>query len=123
MLKTIEPLVTNESDTAHSFALEMKKQIQSYFSFLLYPTKPDFLPIYWVATFLCPVYRFVITSEEMPVVRSYLESKFNRKNNAFSSKINILRCCFSVGFAPKSANCRLKQQPSVCSPRRSQLSQ
>ena len=55
----------------------MKGQIESYFSFLLYPDDPRFLPIYWVASFLCPFHRFVITSEEMPVVRAYLEGKFN----------------------------------------------
>ena len=51
----------------------MKAQLESYFAFLLFPSKPEFLPIYWVASFLCPVYRSVITSEEMPVVRAYLE--------------------------------------------------
>ena len=45
----------------------MRAQIKSYFSFLLYPDDPNFLPIYWVASFLCPFYRFIITSEEMPV--------------------------------------------------------
>ena len=54
----------------------MKGQIESYFSFLLYPDDPGFLPIYWAASFLCPFYRFVITSEELPVVKAYLESKF-----------------------------------------------
>lgn len=51
----------------------MKGQLESYFTFLLFPSEPEFLPIYWVASFLCPVYRAVITSEEMPVVRAYLE--------------------------------------------------
>ena len=55
----------------------MKAQMETYFSFLLCPDDPSFLPIYWVATFLCPFHRFVITSEEMPVVKAYLEGKFN----------------------------------------------
>ena len=55
----------------------MKAQMESYFSFLLCSDNPSFLPIYWVASFLCPFHRFVITSEEMPVVKAYLEGKFN----------------------------------------------
>ena len=75
MLETIEPLLRDEYDSGHQFAKEMKKQMESYFSFLLFPNKPGFLPVYWVATFLCPVYRSYITSEEMPIVRAYLERK------------------------------------------------
>ena len=55
----------------------MKAQLESYFGFLLFPSQPGFLPIYWAASFLCPVYRSVITSEEMPVVRAYLEGLWN----------------------------------------------
>ena len=51
----------------------MKGQLESKFAFLLFPSDPEFLPIYWVASFFCPVYRSVITSEELPVVRAYLE--------------------------------------------------
>ena len=72
-MKTLEPLVQDECDSAHNFAKEMKAQLESYFAFLLFPSQAGFLPIYWVASFLCPVYRSVITSEEMPVVRAYLE--------------------------------------------------
>ena len=70
-------MVNDEADSAHSFAKEMKAQIESYFSFVLCPDDPCFLPIYWAASFLCPFYRFVITSEELPVVKAYLESKFD----------------------------------------------
>ena len=83
----LEPLVRSEFDTAHSFAKEMVKQIESYFSFLLFPDKPGFLPLYWVATFLCPVYRCTITSTEMPVVRSYLESKFSVRSCTVSLNV------------------------------------
>ena len=60
-------------DSGHSFAVEMKKQLESYFIFLLDPTHKDFIPVYWVASYLCPVHRFSITSVELPVVRKYLE--------------------------------------------------
>lgn len=51
----------------------MKGQLEHYFAFLLCPSDPEFLPIYWVASFLCPVYRSVITSKELSVVRAYIE--------------------------------------------------
>ena len=55
----------------------MKGQLETKFAFLLFPSDPEFLPIYWVSSFLCPVYRSVITSEELPVVRTYLEGMLN----------------------------------------------
>ena len=60
-------------DSAHNFAKEMRKQMEAYFVFLLKPFHKDFLPIYWVATYLCPVYRSLLTSDQLPVVRKYLE--------------------------------------------------
>ena len=86
-MKILEPLARDQYDSANAFAREMVAQIESYFSFLLYPDQPEFLPIYWVASFLCPVYRFTITSEEMPVVRAYLERKFSVVNCTVSCLI------------------------------------
>ena len=83
----------------------MKAQIESYFSFLLYPDDPNFLPIYWVASFLCPFYRFIITSEEMPVVRAHLESKFHIVNCQYSPKENIERCYFLTSGRSFSSTC------------------
>ena len=71
----MEPLLLDELDSAHSFAKELKTQLEKYFVFLLDAKHKEFLPVYWTASFLCPVYRFVISSDELPVVRSYLQSK------------------------------------------------
>ena len=83
-MKTLEPLVKDEDDSANAFANQMKGHLESYFAFLLCPSDPEFLPIYWVASFLCPVYRSVITSKEMPVVRAYLEGMLNVGNGMFT---------------------------------------
>ena len=76
-MKTLEPLVQDEMDSSHALAKEMRSQIEDYFGFLLDTKCKEFLPVYWVASFLCPVYRFILSSDELPVVRSYLESKFS----------------------------------------------
>ena len=86
-------------DSAHTMAKEMKSQVESYFRFLLNKKDKDFLPVYWVASFLCPIYRFVISSEELPVVRSYLESKFS-VFYLYISDINVSRCCVTAHSFP-----------------------
>ena len=75
LLLTLAPILGNEDDSAHSFAKEFDFQVRKYFAFLLNSKASDFLAIYWTTTFLAPVYRGIISPDEMSVVRIYLESK------------------------------------------------
>ena len=44
-LSIIELYVLNKLDSAHDFAMEMQKQMEAYFVFLLKPSRKEFLHI------------------------------------------------------------------------------
>ena len=43
--------------------MKLEERMKSQFSYLLDPKAKDFMVIYWVATFLSPVYRVLLASD------------------------------------------------------------
>ena len=70
-------MVEDQNNAAHSFATKLEERMKSQFSYLLDPKDKDFMGIFWVATFLSPVYRVLLASdtEKMTVVKNFLKSK------------------------------------------------
>ena len=65
----------DEEHTARPFCAELHQQMSKYFDFILNPAAEDFNPLYYVATYLAPVHKFVIGNSELSIVRKYLEGK------------------------------------------------
>ena len=74
ILKSLEPIIADQNDSANGFATELKAQFEGYFSFALDPTSEDFLPEYWTATYFDPVRKGILNPDEIDIVRAYLES-------------------------------------------------
>ena len=70
-------MVEDQNNAAHSFAMKLEERMKSQFSYLLDPKAKDFMVIFWVATFLSPVYRVLLASdtEKMTEVKKFLKSK------------------------------------------------
>ena len=77
MLTSLEPIVGDPSDSAHLFAVELKEKIKSQFGYLLYPAADDFQPVYWLATYLSPVHKQVLSQDDVREVEKFIKSKFN----------------------------------------------
>ena len=75
VLKTLQAIIDNEEHTARDFCGELHKQLSSYFVFLINPDAVGFLPIYYVASYLSPIHKFVIGPSQIAIVREYLERK------------------------------------------------
>ena len=57
MLESLKVHVEDENDSAHLFAIELEDQFKSQFGFLLSKEDGDFQPLFWLATYLSPIYR------------------------------------------------------------------
>lgn len=70
-------MVEDQSNAAHTFATKLEERMKSQFSYLLEPKDKNFQVIFWVATFLSPVYRVVLASDtdKMTEVKRFLEGK------------------------------------------------
>ena len=77
MLASLSPLVGDQSKTVHTFAKELDEKTKSQFAYLLDPKSNQFQSIFWVAAYLSPVYRVLLTSdtEKMKEVKKFLKSK------------------------------------------------
>ena len=77
MLASLSPLVEDKSKTVHTFAKELDEKTKSQFEYLLDPKSNKFQSIFWVAAYLSPVYRVLLTSdtEKMKEVKKFLQSK------------------------------------------------
>ena len=55
------------------FCAELHKQLLVVFDFILNPEAEDFIDLYYVASYLAPVHKFVIGPSELTIVRKYFE--------------------------------------------------
>ena len=69
--------MADPSNTANTFAKKLDERMKSQFSYLLNLKAKDFQAIFWVATYLSPVYRVLLASdtEKMTEVKKFLQSK------------------------------------------------
>ena len=77
MSTSLSAVMEDQNNAAHSFATKLEERMKSQFSYLLNSKDKDFMGIFWVATFLSPVYRVLLASdtEKMTVVKNFLKSK------------------------------------------------
>ena len=76
-MASLAPLVGDQSKTVHTFAKELEEKIKMQFVYLLDPKSHHFQSIFWVATYLSPLYRVLLSSdpEKMEEVKKFLKSK------------------------------------------------
>ena len=76
-MASLAPQADDQSKTAHTFAKELQEKMKSQFVYLLDPKSDKFQSIFWVATYLSPVHRVLLTSdpEKMKEVKKFLKSK------------------------------------------------
>ena len=73
LLRSLAPFLENERESGHLFAKQIEKQTKKYFAFVLDSAHPDFLPVFWCATFLSPIHRLVLSPEQRKVATTYLK--------------------------------------------------
>ena len=80
MLKILEKY-SSPDDSCYQLAQELSKELETTFSYMLDPKDKNYCPEYLVATYLTPQWRFLIKSEQMTVIRKYLQGNlgFNLK--------------------------------------------
>ena len=76
-MKICEGFVNSPSDSAYSYAKELKKQILEGFSFVLDNEDEGFCPQYVTASFLSPAHKPFVPSSLMPSIESYIAGKTN----------------------------------------------
>ena len=75
MLESLKPRVEDETDSAHLFASELQDHFKSQFGFLLSKEDRDFQPLFWLATYLSPVYRVALSTVEIEEAKKFAKSK------------------------------------------------
>ena len=76
MFKILDPFTSNPNDSCHALAMELAKELKETFAYVLDPKHPEFCPEFIVATFLTPELKWMIKTDQKPVIRKYLEGKF-----------------------------------------------
>ena len=76
-MASLSAVAEDSSNAANNFAQELHERMTRQFSYLLDPKSKDFRAIFWVATYLCPVYRVLLSSdmEKMMEVKKFLRGK------------------------------------------------
>ena len=75
MLESLKPRVADETDSAHLFASELQDHFKIQFGFLLSKEDRDFQPLFWLATYLSPVYRVALSTVEIEEAKKFAKSK------------------------------------------------
>ena len=75
MMESLKPLVENEADSANLFASELQDHFKYQFGFLLSKEDRDFQPLFWLATYLSPVYRVALSTVEIEEAKKFAKSK------------------------------------------------
>ena len=55
--------------------MELEKNLRNQFGYLLNPDESQFLPVFWLATYLSPVHCQALTRDEVEEAKKYLRSK------------------------------------------------
>ena len=73
MMKNLQQFIANPEDGVHQFAVELSKEIESTFSYILDPEDEDFCPEFITASYFSPEFKFLIKDDQKVAVRRYLE--------------------------------------------------
>ena len=76
MLESLRSPLEDSEDTAHLFAKQLEKHLNLQFNYLLDSEAAAFQPIYWLATYLSPVYRRTLSGDDIEVAKKFVKSKF-----------------------------------------------
>ena len=68
----LAPIMADEKNVGSALAKELDKQIRAYFAFVLQEDSEDFLIVYWVACYLAPVQKLMLSSHQVERVKQYL---------------------------------------------------
>ena len=71
----LDPIMADERHVGCALAKELDKQIREYFEFVLKEDSEDFLVVYWVACYMAPVQKLMLSSHQVERVRQYLRGK------------------------------------------------
>ena len=72
----LAPIMADERHVGCALAKELNKQIREYFAFVLEEDSEEFLVVYWVACYLAPVQKLVLSSHQVGRVKQYLKGKY-----------------------------------------------
>lgn len=72
ILIRLEPIRSDERSPGHALAVELTKQIQEYFEFVLDEASSEFLVVYWVACYLAPVQKLMLSAHQVERVKQYI---------------------------------------------------
>ena len=76
MLESLRSPLEDPEDTAHPFAKQLEKHLNLQFKYLLDSEAAAFQPIYWLTTYLSPVYRRTLSGDDIEVAKKFVKSKF-----------------------------------------------
>ena len=71
----LDPIMADERHVGCALAKELDKQIREYFEFVLKEDSEDFLVVYWVACYMAPVQKLMLSSHQVDRVKQYLRGK------------------------------------------------
>ena len=85
-------MLEDPTKAVYAFAKELEEKMKSQFAYLLDAKSRNFQPIFWVATYLSPVTRVLLSSDidKMQEVRKFLKSKSWKFTLVFTVLISIL---------------------------------
>ena len=64
---------SNPGDSCCPLAMELTKELETTFGYVLDINHDDFLPEFLTATYLTPEFKFLITPEQKLVIKKFLE--------------------------------------------------
>ena len=64
--------MANERNVGCALAKELNKQLREYFQFVLDEEFDEFLVVYWVACYLAPVQKLMLSPHQVERVKQYL---------------------------------------------------
>ena len=73
--KHLETYIENKYDSAHLFAVELRKQLDAYFGYVTNPEDPEYTALYVAATYLSPVHKVFLTPVLIKEARKFLKGK------------------------------------------------
>ena len=76
MINVLEQYIAKPDDPVHNLSVELSRELQTTFGYVLDPDHAEFCPEFVTATYLTPHFKFLIKPELKTVVVRYLKGKF-----------------------------------------------
>ena len=89
MINVLEQYIAKPDDPVHNLSVELSRELETTFGYVLDPDHAEFCPEFVTATYLTPHFKFLIKPELKTVVVRYLKGKFIVYRIMFQTKIFI----------------------------------